>query len=261
MTRSTVALFGYGRFGQAFATLLRQAGHAVRVVDPVASVPAELAAASPEQALAAAHWVVLAMPLRRMRAALLELRPLLHAQHRVIDVGSVKLQPQAWMDELLGPAIAHIGSHPLFGPLSLARGERPLRVVLCASAQHPQLPAAARALFEQIGCQVIDRDAAAHDEAMAQTHALAFYIAKALVEMGIGDDLSMAPPSFLGLSNMLAAVRGDAGHLFAAIQQENPYAAAARERFIATLGTIHERLQRESDAGALAIPSPGQAGA
>lgn len=259
MTPAPVALFGYGRFGQAFATLLRAAGHRVHVVDPVAAVPAELAGTT-AAALADAAWVVLAMPLRHMRAALLELRPQLTAQHAVIDVGSVKLHPQQWLDEILGTDIPHAGTHPLFGPLSLARGERPLRVVVCPSALHPDLVPRVRALLEGLGCEVIERDAAAHDEAMAQTHALAFYIAKALVEMGIGEDLSMAPPSFLGLTSMLAAVRGDAGHLFAAIQQENPYSALARERFIATLRDIHERLQRESDARALAIPAAGGTG-
>ena len=89
---------------------------------------------------------------------------------------------------------------------------------------------------------------------MAKTHALAFFIARALVEMGVGDDLSMAPPSFLGLANMLAAVRGDAGHLFAAIQRENPYAEAARAELLEHLDAIHRRLLASDEA--LAIPPP-----
>ncbi len=256
MTAATVALFGYGRFGQAFATLLSQAGHRVQVVDPGAAIPPQLVAASSAAALAQAQWVVLAVPIRHMRDTLQSLRPLLGPQHTVIDVGSVKQHPCAWMDELLGDAVPHAGTHPLFGPLSLARGERPLRVVICPSTRHPSAAERASALFAALGCEVLLRNADEHDQAMAQTHALAFYIAKALVDMGIGEDLSMAPPSFLGLTSMLAAVRGDAGHLFAAIQQENPHSHAARERFIATLSAIHERLQRDFDAKGLAIPEP-----
>jgi prephenate dehydrogenase len=108
-----------------------------------------------------------------------------------------------------------------------------------------------------MGCETIESDPAGHDRTMAQTHAMAFFIAKALVEMGVGEDLSMAPPSFQGLANMLAAVRGDAGHLFAAIQRENPYAAAARAELLEHLGAIHRRLQAAGDAS-LAIP--GSAG-
>ncbi|HET8899281.1 MAG TPA: prephenate dehydrogenase/arogenate dehydrogenase family protein, partial [Rhodanobacteraceae bacterium] len=202
-------------------------------------------------------WVVLAMPVPMLGAALLELQPLVTPKQTVIDVGSVKEQPCALLDNALGERIPHCGSHPLFGPLSLARGERPLRVVLCASARHPDAARRTRALFESLGCEVLERDAASHDRAMARTHALAFYLAKALVEMGVGEDLTMAPPSFLGLANMLAAVRGDAGHLFAAIQRENPYATSAREELMDRLASIHRQLLADQ-AESLAIPAlPG----
>ena len=247
------ALFGYGRFGRAFAELLQRAGHVVRIHDPQAGVPAALACATPAAALAGAEWVVLAMPVPRLEPALRELRPLLDARHTVIDVGSVKEHPCALLDGCLGGAVPHAGTHPLFGPLSLARGE-PLRAVLCASSYHPRAAERTRALFESLGCTVIAQDPATHDRAMAKTHALAFFIARALVEMGVGEDLSVAPPSFLGLANMLAAVRGDAGHLFAAIQRENPYAEAARAELLEHLGAIHRRLLASDEA--LAIPPP-----
>lgn len=238
-----IAILGYGRFGRALTGLLQEAGHALRVFDPAAAAPEPLAVGSLREALDGAAWVVLAMPVPFMRAALAELRPLLAAEQTVIDVGSVKEEPCAWLDEILGSAIAHAGTHPLFGPLSLARGERPLRVVLCRSQRHPGAARRTRRLFEGLGCEVVERDPAAHDRVMAQTHAMAFFIAKALVEMGVGEDLTLAPPSFLGLAHMLAAVREDAGHLFAAIQRQNPHAAAARAELIEHLQAIHERLQ------------------
>lgn len=249
----TIALLGYGRFGQAFADLLQQAGHAVTVFDPGAEVPASLSRPSMVEAVDGAEWIVLAMPVPVMGDVLRELKSRLRKGQTVIDVGSVKEHPCQLMDQWLGAEIAHAGTHPLFGPLSLARNERPLRAVLCASNHHADAARRTRALLESLGCDVIERDAASHDRAMAQTHALAFFIAKALVDMGIGEDLSMAPPSFLGLANMLAAVRGDAGHLFAAIQRENPYAAEARAALIDHLGAIHRHLSDEEGA-TLSIP-------
>jgi prephenate dehydrogenase len=257
----TFAVLGYGRFGRAFADLLLQAGHRVRAFDPRADVPAALAAASMSAAVDAASWIVLAMPVPQMRDALHALRPRLHAGQTVLDLGSVKMHPCAMMDELLGAEIAHVGTHPLFGPLSLARGERPLRTVICASARHPQAAARARALFIELGCEVIEQDPDSHDRAMANTHALAFFLAKGLVDLGVDDDMTLAPPSFQGLKHMLAAVRGDAGHLFAAIQRENPYAAEARSRLLVSLESIHRKLLVDDDDdvdGSLAIPgSPG----
>jgi prephenate dehydrogenase len=247
------AILGYGRFGGALAQLLQQAGYAVRVFDPAAQPPDALAAASPAAAIRDADWVVLAMPVPRMQDALRQVRPLLDARHTVIDVGSVKQQPCLWLEEMLGDAIPHLGTHPWFGPLSLARGERPLRTVVCASARHPQAAERTRALFRELGCEVIDQDPATHDRHMAHTHALAFFLAKGLIEIGVDDDLSVTPPSFQGLKNMLAAVRGDAGHLFAAIQQENPFAAEARAQLLGALQRIDRQLA-SADDDSLAIP-------
>jgi len=50
-------------------------------------------------------------------------------------------------------------------------------------------------------------------------------------------------------------VRGDAGHLFAAIQRENPYADAARARLLEHLELIHRRL-RAGDRLAIPPDSP-----
>jgi prephenate dehydrogenase len=66
----------------------------------------------------------------------------------------------------------------------------------------------------------------------------------------------MAPPSFQGMQHMLAAVRGDAGHLFAAIQRENPFAAGARAQLLAELERVHRQLLADADGDGLAIPEP-----
>ncbi len=241
------AVLGYGRFGEAFTTLLVQAGHEVRVFDPHARVPSALAAPSLADALDGASWVVLAMPVPHVREALLAARPWLHAGQTVFDVGSVKLHPCTAMAEVLGDAIPHVGTHPLFGPLSLARGDRPRRTVICGAAAHPQAAERTRQLFVDLDCEVIEQDPESHDRAMARTHVLAFFIAKGLIDIGVDDGMPVAPPSFQGMKHMLAAVRGDAGHLFGAIQRENPFAAEAREQLLAELGRIHRQLLADAD--------------
>lgn len=248
------ALFGYGRFGQAFAGLLLQAGHRVRVHDPHASIPATLAATSVGAAMEGAQWVVMAMPVAHLREALHVVRPYLHAEHIVLDVGSVKMHPCNAMEELLGAQIAHVGTHPLFGPLSLARDERPRRVVICRAEKHPQAARRVCDLFVQLGCEVVEQDPETHDRAMARTHAMAFFIAKGLIDMGVDDGMPVAPPSFQGMKSMLAAVRGDAGHLFSAIQRENPFAAEARAQLLAELTRVHRQLLDQAEADSLDIP-------
>lgn len=250
-----IGLLGYGRFGSALATLLEERGHAWRCWDPTARLPDAHAAADVDDLLARSDLIIMAVPVAAFEPVLRDLRPRLQARHQVMDVGSVKLAPCRLMDEVLGDGIGHVGSHPLFGPLSIARAE-PLRAVVCPSPRHPATARIARELFASIGCEVDEQDPARHDEHMALTHAMAFFIARGLLDLGVDDDLRWTPPSFAALAASIAAVRADAGHLFHAIQRENPYAAATRRRLIEALGSIDRQLTSVS-APADAIVEPG----
>lgn len=259
-----IGLIGHGRFGAAFASLLEQNGFQWRGWDASASLPEGHAVAGIDDLLSQSDLVVIAVPLDAFEPVLRNLRPRLTRQHQVMDVCSVKEAPCRLMDEMLGDAIGHVGSHPLFGPLSIARAE-PLRTVICPSPRHPGTARMARDLFISIGSEVTEQDPASHDRAMALTHAMAFFIARGLVELGVGSDLRWVPPSFAALAASIAAVRADAGHLFNAIQNQNPYAAATRQQFIEALTLIDRRLAEspasvdglpDSGIAALAQPSP-----
>jgi len=159
-----------------------------------------------------------------------------------------------------------VGTHPLFGPTSLALGESPLRVVVCPNPLHPGVENLAEWIFRGLGCQVTFREPAEHDREMAESHALAYFVAKALVDAGLAIDSDLAPPSAKAIARTVDAVRSDAGHLMASIHRRNPYAGAARERFIEALNRVDDQLRRsasdpEGDAAAvdtLAIPDLGQ---
>src|SRR5262249_51825917 len=126
-----VALVGFGRFGRALGSLLAEAQVPHRALDPQVEVPQPVRAAGIAELLGEATLVVLAVPVPRTREALASLRPPLTAGHTVLDVGSVKVRPFADLEAVLGDDVPWVASHPLFGPLSLALAERPLRVVLC----------------------------------------------------------------------------------------------------------------------------------
>lgn len=240
-----IGLLGHGRFGAAFASLLEQRGFDWIGWDLGSTVPRAHAAADMEALTEGADLIVVCVPLECFEPALRELRPRLLPRHRVMDVCSVKEGPCHLMDSLLGDAIRHVGSHPLFGPLSIARAD-PLRTVICPSARHPGTAQLARDLFAAIGSEVIDQDPSSHDRSMALTHAMAFFVARGLVDLGVGSDLRWVPPSFAALAASIAAVRADAGHLFNAIQNQNPYAAATRRQFIEALTLIDQRLDTPS---------------
>lgn len=195
---SRVAILGYGRFGRALAQLAQDGGLEISAYDPAAEVPVPLAAASPAQLVSGAYDVVLAVPTAETKNALLSLEPHLTSRHVVMDVGSVKCGAVQAMTEVLGHRVPWVATHPLFGSSSIALGERPLLAVVCPNTFHPQAANRARAFYEQLGCIVTEQDATEHDRAMARSHALAFFVAKALIDMGAGRGLPYTPPVFPG---------------------------------------------------------------
>ena len=237
-----VSFLGQGRFGAALASLARDAGLHVRALDPHAEIPEGERATSLAELTSATDVIVVAVPVARMREAFVALRPCLAPGQIVIDVGSVKTVPARAMAEVFGAAQPWVATHPLFGPVSLARGERPLRTVVCPNPMHPDAERRIVALFERLGCVVQEQDPEAHDRLMADTHALAFFIAKGMIDAGAPVSAPFVPPSFQGIARTIEAVRSDAGHLFAALHLENPFARESRHRFLEALVAVDHSL-------------------
>ncbi|MDC0708243.1 prephenate dehydrogenase [Stigmatella sp. ncwal1] len=259
-----VALVGYGRFGRALGALLVESGLDYRAVDPSADIPERHQAGSLPELVQGADVVVVAVPVPGIRPVLEALRPHLLPSQLVLDVGSVKVKPVEALASVLGTAVPWVGTHPLFGPLSLAMAERPLRVVLCPNSLHPGATERARRFYERLGCEIVEQTAENHDRVMAHTHALTFFVAKGMIDAGTGLDVPFAPASFKALARTIEVVRSDAGHLFAAIQRENPFATEARAQLLEALGQIHRALEAlPADGSAeeierLRIPSKGE---
>jgi len=258
---ASVALLGYGRFGRALASLLLDGGIRVAAYDPKADIPKDQRVSDLAGLAARAEYVIAAVPVAATKTALAALRPHLTPKHIVLDVASVKHGPVAALTEVLGRDIPWAATHPLFGPMSIARGERPLRAVVCPNALHPGAAARARTLYESVGCVVVEEDSEEHDRIMAGTHALAFFVAKGMLETGAGAPLAFAPPSFQAMAQTIDAVSEDAGHLFYPIAHGNPFASAAREKLLDALARIHQEIKETPEApeaveNKLGIPQP-----
>lgn len=244
---NTIAFLGYGRFGASLGALLMEVGISVRGLDPHAHVPDEVRCESLPELVNGADLVVVAVPVREMRASFEAILALLAPPQIVIDVGSVKHGPARAMAEVFGDAVPWVATHPLFGPASLARGERPLRAVVCPNPLHPGAVRAVIALFERIGCEVIEQTPEEHDRAMAYTHALTFFVAKGLLDAGAPTHAPFAPPSFQAIARTIELVRSDAGHLFEALHVENTFAAEARRALLDALTAVDHDLHRLED--------------
>lgn len=233
----TVGLLGLGRFGQAFGRLLAASGYQVVGFDPAGLPAGEVSPVTvldgPEAVCRTARFIVLACPVRHVREVLEVIAPHLDpARHVVLDVGSVKVGPAREMGEILGPRIPWVATHPLFGPVSLALGERPLHAVVCPNPLHPDACEEVTALLLDVGCRIHARTPDDHDREMAQTHALAYLVAKAVLDAGFELDSEIAPPSARAIARTVEAARADSGHLLTTLHRENPFAAEVRRRFV-----------------------------
>lgn len=247
---------GYGRFGRAMGELCRGIGCEVVAIDPAAPPEPSLRVDSLGELLARSDLVVVATPVAIMAETFAALAQEATPGHTILDVGSVKLAPSRAMAEIFGARIPWVASHPLFGPVSLARAEPGQRAVLCPNGLHPEAEREIAALYEAMGCSVLWIDAETHDREMAQTHALAFFIAKGLLEMGAPTESAAAPPSFQAMARTVEAVREDAGHLLATLHRENPFAAEYRRLLVSTLGNLDRALNEPpASAESEAIPS------
>jgi prephenate dehydrogenase len=240
---TTAAILGFGRFGAALAERLLEADVELRVHDSVVAPPDAIAVATPREAVRDVQLVILAVPVCAIAEVLEQIRPALHAGQVVIDVASVKSGPSAMLQTALGSAIPWVATHPLFGPISLARGERPLKVVVCPNLQHPEAVEQVSGFFWNLGFNPVSLDPESHDREMAATHALAFFIAKGFLDADLLLHSDYAPPSVWGMRRMLESVQADAGQLYATLQLDNPYAAGMRRRLLSALTGADDALR------------------
>jgi prephenate dehydrogenase len=200
---------------------------------------------------AACDIVVLATPVDRLAAALVQIRDHLRPGALVLDVCSVKLIPAQLMRDLLPDTVEAIGTHPLFGPQSGRDGIAGLTMAVCpirdesrASANVRRVAAFAR---KALRLKVFITTPQAHDREAAMVQGLTHLIAKVLVQM---EPLPrrMTTASFDRLMQAVDMVRYDAPEVFLAIERLNPYSADVRQRFFALSAQLQASLEEETAA-------------
>ena len=237
-----IGIIGYGLFGKTLTELFSGCNYSLAAYDSTETVPKEIRSASIKAIAQHATFIIIAVPIKNIEQVLLELRPWVTSAHLISDVGSVKIKPVRIMQKILSKEIPWVGAHPLFGPTSVSKGERPLQVIICPNKEHPTQVESLKRIYEKIGCSVSSMSPEEHDNVMAYTHALTYFVSKAFFDLGIDDRMLWSPPSFQSMARTILAVRTDAGHLFSSIHTENPFAGDARKQFLGILAKIDKQL-------------------
>lgn len=243
--KPTVGIVGFGAFGLFAARHLVGACGRVLVFDEqdrsveAASVGAAGASLSD---VGACEVVVIAVPVQAMEGALRAVRGHIRSGALVVDVASVKVKAMELMLRLVPPDAEVIGTHPLLGPQSGKHGIAGLPIALCPGRNEPStMDRLAGFLSVTLGLRVVHTTPDAHDRAMAYVQALTHLISRAAGEMDL-PETPMATVAYQRLLAMKANLQHDSWELFAAIENENPYAGEVRALLRNKLEDLERRL-------------------
>ena len=241
LSRPEFAVLGFGRFGRLAAQHLAAWGE-VLVYDPTEAEEAARAIGvrqAPLADAARARHILLCMPIGELRGLLRALRPHLRPRTVLIDTCSVKVEPAGVLVEEAPESVGLLATHPLFGPDSAGAGLAGLRIVLCPLRR--ARPRLARRFLGRLGLDVVLATPEEHDRQIAESQALVQWIGRALERVGAGPR-RIDTVGYQRLLEVLAFVSRDSWQLFRDMQRRNPYAAAARRRFLDALRQVEERI-------------------
>lgn len=191
-----LTIFGVGLIGGSLAMALRQAGYCEQIVGCSRSAVhlqraqdlgvIDRFSTDPAEAVKDADMVLLAVPMRAMRAVLESIKPALSESAIITDAGSTKVSVIREIEAVFGAEFDRfVAGHPIAGrektgvEAALVDLFTSRRVILTPMAYtNPQAVESVRAMWQQTGAVVESMNPELHDQVLAGTshlpHVLAF---------------------------------------------------------------------------------------
>lgn len=188
--------------------------------------------------------IIPSIPAQFLENFFTEHRDLVNPQALVIDVCSVKVRPLQVLQRVLPETCQIIGTHPMFGPASIARngGIAALPCALCpVRAPQSVVDDLRELLSETLQLRVIDTTPEQHDREMAYVQGLSHYIGRVMDEMQIPDS-QLQTAAYEDLLDMKRIQGNDSWDLFSSIVHENPYAADINAQFRSACDSVSQRI-------------------
>lgn len=222
----TIGIIGFGSFGRFLAEKL----------DPFATVfvyshsNKNNAWKQGLDIVAAADYVILAIPLEAYESLLRDIKDKLRPDTILVDVCSVKETPISIIQRVL-PNQPLLATHPLFGPESAKDSLKGHVLVLCPEVSDLGALTEAEHFAAALELKTIRMNAQDHDKEMSIVQGLTFFIAHALKDMKLHSQ-TLSTPSFEKLLNLAQLEANHSKELFKTIQAGNIYTTDMRLRFI-----------------------------
>ena len=174
-------------------------------------------------------------------------RELVNPQALVVDVASVKVRPIKALKKQLPDSCQIVGTHPMFGPASIAKNGGKLTGLKCAvcfvRADGAVEGAITQFLGQVLGLKLIYKTPEEHDREMAYVQGLSHFIGHVLDEMKIPDS-ELSTLAYDDLVDMKNIQGQDSWGLFCSIVDENPYAKDVQDQFVQCYQAVRDRLNK-----------------
>ena len=239
-----VGIVGFGRFGELVARIIRSRFENVRVIafarrrEPGVSDGIEFATIDE---VCNSDVIIPCVPISSFEEVVESICGKIRPGALLIDVCSVKVHPVAVMMKHIPDNVDILATHPAFGPDSVRRGLKGLKVIMHGVRISPEKFDGVKQCCRDIGLRVIEMDPEEHDRLMAFSLAYTHLIGRIGERIDI-KSTGIDPRGFAQLLKVQGYVVNDAFTLFKDMHNFNPYAREMRQRVHRALAEIEEEL-------------------
>ncbi len=246
MSKKTVSVYGYGRFGRLWAEILAEDFN-VKVFSRRGLAPSEVGPnieVTSEQGVFDCDALFFCVSISSFAEVLKKSRPHCNKNTLFFDTCSVKVYPVKWMKELLPHGSKIIGTHPMFGPDSYPQIDKKLAMAMCNISADTQSFKEWVSYFTAKSLKVELMSPDKHDEMTAYSQGITHYVGRLFADLKLRPTL-VDTHGYQLLLDVMEQTCNDSWQLFLDLQNYNPYAKKMRQELDDSIEHINLALREE----------------
>lgn len=242
----TIGVYGLGRFGSFFSSVLSRGGAEVIACSRSLHEAPEGVALRSEEEVLNADYLFFTVAISSFEEVLRKVGPRIGKDTVVLDTCSVKTYPAKWMKANIPQDVYKIATHPMFGPDSGRNGVEGLPLVMCPISGKDERYERIKSYFISLGLKVLEMSERKHDMQAAYSQGVTHFVGRVLHEMGM-KPTEIATSGYKSLMTIVDQTCNDPLQLFYDLQRFNPYAKEMRLSLQVAVEKVLNRLAEEED--------------
>ncbi len=223
-----IGILGLGIFGRCWLSWISTEFQNIETFSRNAK---DRTCASEQELILKADILFLCIPIGKMEEVLQKIAPFLEPRHTVIDVCSVKVMPTKWMQKYIPAGTKILATHPMFGPQSAAHSLKNLSFFYSIIRGEENDFSWLLEFLQKNSVHLVNGIPEEHDQMVAQTQALSFFIGHLLDRTGL-PKTPIDTPQYQTLCDFSEAICKDTPELFHDMIRFNPFAQKVIRHFL-----------------------------